>query len=226
MPKNAGDGTGAAPEVPATTYLSGADALARVEAVLARSRASAAADTAPAIGAAELLTALAVLRGLRAELVSWEPQLITAARQCGVSWADLAPALGVASRQAAERRYLRLRQPASGQQTGEERVRAERTRRAGERAVTAWARENASFLRQLAGQVSALEGLSAAAQHHADLLHRALAGDDPATLLPPLADTQSHLHATHAALAEQIRHATEHAEQVRRRTHHERSTGP
>ncbi|WP_130445308.1 hypothetical protein [Kribbella rubisoli] len=45
---------------------------------------------------------------MREWLAAWEPLLIGAAREQGVSWAELAPALGVASRQAAERRHLRL----------------------------------------------------------------------------------------------------------------------
>src|SRR5690242_19779319 len=53
-----------------------------------------------------VLAALTLLRWLGAELCSWEPKLIAAARERGASWANVAPALGVASRQAAERRYL------------------------------------------------------------------------------------------------------------------------
>src|SRR4051812_4020457 len=59
------------------------------------------------------LTALTALRHLRDHLDGWEPQLVAAARADGASWAELAPAMGVASRQAAERRYLRIRR--SGQ---------------------------------------------------------------------------------------------------------------
>src|SRR3954454_3421946 len=106
----------------------------------------------------QLLAALAVLRLLREELAAWEPELITAARAAGASWVALAPALGVASRQAAERRYLRLRPSDTGEATGEARVRAERDRRAGDRAVAGWARENSATLRELAGQVSAATG--------------------------------------------------------------------
>ncbi len=62
----------------------------------------------------KLLDALVALRQLRARLDQWEPRLIAAARQAGVSWTRLAPALGVASRQAAERRFLRLHQPDPG----------------------------------------------------------------------------------------------------------------
>lgn len=43
-----------------------------------------------------LLGALASLRSLREQLTGWEPELIAAARSEGVSWAALAPALGVA----------------------------------------------------------------------------------------------------------------------------------
>src|SRR5687768_1547459 len=93
------------------------------------------------LAADNLLDALVALRGLRAHLDAWEPALIEAARISGATWADLALALGVASRQAAERRYLRLRRPEPGQAglTRDERVLAERDRRAGDRAVTVWA---------------------------------------------------------------------------------------
>ncbi|MGW0750792.1 HSP18 transcriptional regulator [Streptomyces sp. NPDC002587] len=90
------------------------------------------------------LTALLMLREVREELASWESGLIETARGEGASWADLAGPLGVASRQAAERRYLRLR-PGS---TGEERVQATRD----ERTVNAWARDNAADLRRLAAE--------------------------------------------------------------------------
>src|ERR1700759_2917725 len=55
------------------------------------------------------IAALTALRELRGVLAGWEPELVEAARAAGVSWALLAPALGVTSRQAAERRYLRTR---------------------------------------------------------------------------------------------------------------------
>ncbi|NBH04990.1 HSP18 transcriptional regulator, partial [Amycolatopsis sp. SID8362] len=44
----------------------------------------------------DVLGALTRLRALRDQLGSWEPELIAAARAGGVSWAALAPALGVA----------------------------------------------------------------------------------------------------------------------------------
>lgn len=141
----------------------------------------------------QLVTALNGLRLLRDELAGWEPELITAARTAGASWVTLAPALGVASRQAAERRYLRLQPSSTGERTGEGRVDAERDRRAGDRAVVDWARRNAAVLRQLAGRVSALDGLAPAAQASADRLGVALGDDDPANLLPPLAAARPHL---------------------------------
>lgn len=166
---------------------------------------------------AEVLAALAVLRQLREEVASWEHRLIEAARAGGASWVDLAPCLGVTSRQAAERRYLRLRPSSSGEHTtGEARVRAERDRRAGDRAVQAWARRNSGVLRRLAGQIGALEGLSGPAQRYVERVGRALADDDPAGLLSPLADAQSHLRQSHQGLAEQVRSVTEHTEQLRR----------
>jgi hypothetical protein len=161
-----------------------------------------------------------MLRWLRAQLTGAEPRLIDAARRQGVSWAQLAPALGVASRQAAERRYLRSRSGAEDQDsTGDQRIRAERDRRASDRAVTRWARENAAVLRQLAGQVSALPGLAADAQQQIDRVQQALADDDAAHLLPPLAGASSHLQLTHPALAGQIDAITEHTDKLRRDTH-------
>src|SRR4051812_6316505 len=57
-----------------------------------------------AIDTAQLLDALAQLRWAQSRLADIEPILVAAARAAGVSWQSLAPALGVASRQAAERR--------------------------------------------------------------------------------------------------------------------------
>ncbi|HKN98460.1 MAG TPA: HSP18 transcriptional regulator [Pseudonocardiaceae bacterium] len=175
---------------------------------------------------ADLVDALTVLRHLRQELADWEPELITAARERKVSWAALAPALGVTSRQAAERRYLRLRPSDTGEQTGEARVRAQRDRRAGDRAVAAWARDNAAVLRRLAGQISALRGLPRRAQQHVDLVHQALADDDPVSLLSPLAGTHTHLKAAHADLAAQVQSVTDQTTQIRHTTHRMRSGSP
>src|SRR4051812_9483562 len=132
-----------------------------------------------------LLSALAGLRVLREELARWEPELITAARAAGASWVALAPALGVASRQAAERRYLRLQPSNTGEKTGEARVDAERDRRAGDRAVADWARRNSVILRPLAGRGRALDGLRPPGQEGAERPRAAPGGDGPATPPPP-----------------------------------------
>ncbi|MER6068057.1 hypothetical protein ABT187_04175 [Streptomyces sp. NPDC001817] len=71
----------------------------------------------------QTLAALLLLREARDQLAEWEPGLIEAAREAGVSWADLAHPLGVSTRQAAERRYLRIR-PGQPGCTGEQRVQA------------------------------------------------------------------------------------------------------
>jgi hypothetical protein len=160
----------------------------------------------------EVLAAITLLRELRTELAGWEPQLIAAARELGTSWADLAPALGVASRQAAERRYLRLRASDLTGSTGEQRVQAERDRRAGDRAVSQWARDNSADLRTLAGQIGDLD----------PAVHRALAQDDAAALLNPLADARDRLRATHPVLADRIGTVGEHTDRVRRDTQTER----
>ena len=172
-----------------------------------------------------LLAALVLLRWLGAELDTWEPNLIAAARDRGASWADLAPALGVASRQAAERRYLRLRvpdEPQTSATTREARVVAERDRRAGQRAVSQWARDNGADLRQLAGQITALTDLDTDARTSVDQLYRALSTTDPTTLVPLLAGTQQHLRAEHPALAERVDAVTHHADRVRRTTQQRR----
>ncbi|MEV6607190.1 HSP18 transcriptional regulator [Kutzneria sp. NPDC051319] len=164
-------------------------------------------------GVADAVAALTLLRHLREELAEWEPRLIAAARAHGASWIQLAPALGVASRQAAERRYLRLRPDDTGEATtGEQRVRAERDRRAGDRAVTQWARNNAIGLRQLAAQVSALDGdgaLDDDARKHVDTVTAALGESDTAALLGPLTDALPHLHTSHPGLADKIAFVTD-----------------
>lgn len=62
----------------------------------------------PGKPADEVLTALADLAVVRTELDEIERDLIQDARDARVSWARLATALGLASRQAAEQRMLRL----------------------------------------------------------------------------------------------------------------------
>ena len=172
-------------------------------------------DARPVSGA-ELLDALVLLRWAQTELAGLEPVLIAAARAAGISWQALAPALGVASRQAAERRYLRSVSAPTDQpgDTRDDRVQAERDRRAARRAVTQWANDNTADLRRLAGQITALTDLGEAATSDLAQLHRAL-GDPDATALPDLlAATHQHLP-DHPDLAAQIETITTHTNQIR-----------
>jgi hypothetical protein len=173
----------------------------------------------------EAVTALDALRGLRQQLDDWEPELVAAARNRGASWATLAPALGVASRQAAERRYLRSRRPTPDETsaTRDERVQAERDRRAGDRAVTNWVRRHGSDIRQLAGQVSGLTDLGKAARPSLARLHDALGDDDVAGLVPLLAEAGQHLPARHGGLARRVEQITESVTRVRAKIHRERA---
>nr|WSW64837.1 type III effector protein [Streptomyces sp. NBC_00995] len=167
------------------------------------------------VSAEQALAALLLLRELRDQLAEWEPGLIEAARDAGSSWADLAHPLGVASRQAAEKRYLRVRPGAPGA-TGEQRVQATRSRRAADRNVTAWARTNAADLRQLAGQITALTDLPAPAGTPLARLAQALADNDAANLIGPLADTHVHLKADHPDFAARVDTITNSADELRR----------
>ncbi|MFT7839143.1 HSP18 transcriptional regulator [Saccharothrix sp. BKS2] len=164
-----------------------------------------AAATGEDLSAGQVLSALVLLRRLREELSGWEPQLIAAARGLGASWAELAPALGVASRQAAERRYLRLR-PSELGSTAEGRVRAERDKRAGDRAVSQWARDNAAVLRSLAGQAGRVDVV----------VRNALAEDDAVALIGPLVDALSKIRTVNPELAAEIQSVSDRTEEVRR----------
>ncbi|MFD5630846.1 type III effector protein [Streptomyces sp. NPDC127072] len=156
-----------------------------------------------ASGPEQALASLMLLRQVREQLAAWETGLIETARDAGASWADLAHPLGVASRQAAERRYLRGR-PGPAGTTGEQRVQATRERRAAERTNATWARRNAADLRRIAGQITALTDLPTAARLPLGRLHAALAHDDPAELIHPLNATRPHLTTTHPDLAAQL----------------------
>ena len=170
----------------------------------------------------ELLDALALLRWTQSELAAMEYTLIAAARAGGVSWQALAPALGVASRQAAERRFLRLAPAVEPGGTRDDRVRAERDRRAGLRAVAQWANDNTADLRRLAGQVTALTDLDDTAAADVGRLHHALSEADASRLPGLLASTQRHL-AEHPDLADQIDTVTAHTQRVQRQTEERRN---
>ncbi|GAO07653.1 hypothetical protein [Streptomyces lydicamycinicus] len=169
----------------------------------------------------QALASLLLLREVREELATWETGLVEAARRAGASWADLAAPLGVASRQAAERRYLRQRPGAAGT-TGEQRVQATRNDRAADRTVTTWARHHTAELRGLAGQILALPNLPAAARTPLGHLNDALAGNDPATLIEPLIATQPHLQEGHPDLATRINTISRHTAQLRQASHDKR----
>lgn len=182
------------------TFPAALAALAAIDEAVRAARSATAPDRTPHDSPEEALAALLLLRELREQLAAWEPGFIEAARDAGASWADLARPLGVTSRQAAERRYLRGR-PGSAGTTGEQRVQTIRDRRAADRTVTAWARDNAAGLRQLAGQISALDTLPA--DTRADL-SAALADSDPAVLLAPLSRAHPHLAPLDPGLAERV----------------------
>jgi hypothetical protein len=203
-----------------------AASLERIGAAVHDAHASRTTGARPA-NSAQFLVALTLLRELRTQIAAWEPELIDAARSHGASWAQLAPALGVASRQAAERRYLRLRpSTADGASTGDARVAAERDKRAADRAVQHWARDNAADLRQLAGQISALRDLPDAAQTPLAGLRAALGQNDAADLLTPLAETLKHLTADHPALAAEVRQVERDTAAVRQDIHERRRADP
>ncbi|MER7344890.1 type III effector protein [Streptomyces aurantiacus] len=204
------DPSGADDRSPAS-FLAAAAALRTVDDALraAREETSDAADAGP--GPDQALASLLLLRQVREQLAEWETGLIETARHAGASWADLAQPLGVASRQAAERRYLRNR-PGPAGTTGEERVQATRERRAAARTAATWARRNAADLRRIAGQITALTDLPTAARHSLSQLHAALAHDDPADLIRPLTAARPHLATAHPDLAAQLDTLTDAAE--------------
>ncbi|MEV7683903.1 type III effector protein [Streptomyces sp. NPDC088341] len=154
-------------------------------------------------GPEQALASLMLLRQVREQLAGWETGLIETARDAGASWADLAGPLGVASRQAAERRYLRGRPGAVGT-TGEHRVTATRQARAAERATAIWARANAADLRRLAGQITALARLGPEARSAQAALHAALGAADAAELIAPLAGMRPYLDTRHTRLVESL----------------------
>ncbi|HEY8980635.1 MAG TPA: type III effector protein, partial [Streptomyces sp.] len=93
-------------------FLAAAAALDAIDAALRAARHQP--PDAPAPGPEQALASLLLLRRVREQLAGWETGLIETARDAGASWADLAHPLGVASRQAAERRYLRGRPGPAG----------------------------------------------------------------------------------------------------------------
>ncbi|MFB7669143.1 hypothetical protein ACFC1R_35395 [Kitasatospora sp. NPDC056138] len=206
--------TGGSPPTGPASFLAAAAALAAIDDAVRTAqntspatRTGAGAPDAPDEGPEPALAALVLLRELRTELASWEAGLVDAARAGGATWAELAQPMGVASRQAAENRYLRLRptdSTSTDAETGAERVKAVRDRRAAERAVTSWARDNAADLRVLAAQVTAAPGLTPRARPALTALTTALGAPDPADLIAPLTAMRPHLGAAHPDLATRL----------------------
>ncbi|WP_051826649.1 hypothetical protein [Kitasatospora aureofaciens] len=181
--------TGGGPPAGPASFLAAAAALATMDEAVRTAHGTRTTPPPTAqTGSEQALATLLLLRELRTELAGWEAPLVEAARASGATWADLARPMGVASRQAAENRYLRLASPAThvAGTTGVERVKAVRDRRAAERAVTEWARTNAADLRRLAAKVTALTDLAPAARPALDHLHTALGAPDAAELLESL----------------------------------------
>ncbi|BAC68401.1 type III effector protein [Streptomyces avermitilis] len=195
-----------------------------IEAIAQAMRTAHTADVASTDDPQQAIAALLLLREVREQLARWEPQLIETARKAGASWADLAHPLGVSSRQAAERRYLRVRPGETGT-TKEQRVQATRGRRAADRSVASWAHEHAAALRQLAGTITALPDLPLAATDALTALHTALGNSDPAQLLGPLNEAGPHLRSAHPDLADRVTDIGRHTQEVRESEHRQRSSG-
>ncbi|MFF4902913.1 type III effector protein [Streptomyces sp. NPDC001068] len=183
------------------SFLAAAAALAAIDDALCDAQDETSDPDAPS--PEQALASLVLLRQVREQLAEWETGLIETARDAGASWADLAGPLGVASRQAAERRYLRGR-PGPAGTTGEQRVTATRQARAADRASAAWARAHAADLRRLAGQIGALGPLAPEARPAQAALHAALGTADAAELIAPLAGMRPYLDARHASLADSL----------------------
>ncbi|MGW3820191.1 type III effector protein [Streptomyces sp. NPDC005046] len=198
-------------------------ATAALEAIAQAMRTARTAEGDSADDPARAVAALLLLREVREQLADWEPGLIETAREAGASWADLAQPLGVSSRQAAERRYLRVR-PGEAGTTKEQRVQTTRGRRAADRSVASWAHDHAAALRQLAGTITALPDLPGTATDALTALHAALGDSDPAQLLGPLAAAGPHLRAAHPDLADRVTDIDSHTLKLRENEHRQRSS--
>ncbi|GAA3050086.1 hypothetical protein GCM10020229_71970 [Kitasatospora albolonga] len=208
------------------SFIAAAAALAAIDDAVRTAHAPAppAPHPAPETGPEPALAALLLLRELRTELAGWEAGLVETARTAGATWADLAPPMGVASRQAAENRYLRLRPGTrSDHSTGAERVKATRDRRAADRTVSDWARTNAADLRVLAAHLTALTDLPREAHRAQSDLRTALAAADSADLLAPLADLEPHLGTAHPDLATRLADLAHHTDRLRHDSNRRRS---
>ncbi|MEV7931174.1 type III effector protein [Kitasatospora sp. NPDC088779] len=209
----------ASPPAEPVSFLAAAAALAAIDdAVRTAQNSVSRPPTAPdeQEGPEQALAALVLLRELRGQLAGWEAGLVESAREAGATWADLAHPMGVASRQAAENRYLRLKPAADASRsgTGAERVKAVRDRRAADRSVTVWARDHAAELRVLAAQITTA-ALAPDARPAQTALTAALGATDPADLIEPLAAIRPHLGTGQGDLATRLDTLTHHTTQLR-----------
>ncbi|MFE3879037.1 type III effector protein [Kitasatospora sp. NPDC059146] len=209
----------ASPPVEPVSFLAAAAALAAIDdAVRTAQNPASQPPTVPGEhgGPEQALAALVLLRELRGQLAGWEAGLVESAREAGATWADLAHPMGVASRQAAENRYLRLKPAADASRsgTGAERVKAVRDRRAADRSVTVWARDHAAELRVLAARITTA-ALAPGARPAQAALTAALGATDPADLIEPLAAVRPHLGTDHRDLATRLDTLTHHTTRLR-----------
>ncbi|MFJ8848377.1 hypothetical protein ACIRFF_36450 [Streptomyces cyaneofuscatus] len=115
----------------------------------------------PEASETDVLAALLVLGTLRDKLLDDELMLITLARSYRVTWTRIADALGMKSRQSAERRHLQLSKSSADDTrpcTQNERVEQARERRR-RRAERDWALANAGLIRTTALALTAIPDL-------------------------------------------------------------------
>ncbi|MFF4234051.1 hypothetical protein [Streptomyces sp. NPDC001820] len=128
-------------------------------------------DAADEVSDTDLLAGLLVIRALREKLVTDERRFIAEARRRRITWARLASAMELGSRQAAERRYLQLRtdldELAGSRLTQSERVEHARDQR-DRRSERAWAIKHAHEIRALAHRLLAVPDLQERADRSAN----------------------------------------------------------
>ncbi|MEV4443122.1 hypothetical protein AB0K09_29765 [Streptomyces sp. NPDC049577] len=120
----------------------------------------------------DILASLLVIRILREKLDHDELQLISLARTKKITWARIATALEMRSRQSAERRHLQLsraylRPDGTLPRTQSERVEHAREHRS-RRAERQWALRHAASIRHLAARLTAVEDLQQRADQSAE----------------------------------------------------------
>ncbi|MGW8988330.1 hypothetical protein ACWGRF_00120 [Streptomyces zhihengii] len=161
----------------------------------------------PGATESDVLAALLVIRALRDKLNSDELMLISLARSQQVTWARIATALEMKSRQSAERRHLQLSQAqlrADGTKprTQSERVEVARERRS-RRAERDWARSHARAIRAHAEELNAIGDLQRRADRSREAMLMQAPVQDDGTAPAPVSMTWP--AALEQCLAEHIR---------------------